>query len=314
VLTRWFEHVHLLDDRIIGYWFCLDRTSGTPLWERPSLPADEIVGIEDGIIVANKRWYECDISAPRRGCYGISLETGRVLWTSHGDWLWGPLTKVFGPSRSSDFPLHVLDGKCYCWRGRILDIHSGKVLDKVPKGTLNRPEKKETDTDILGRSRNPSDPIRLQLDGEHWLSHKLKLKPGILEATSEEGIAFLYEYRLFLTDKDDNVKWEFDLKNTEYEIQYRPYAESCRYGYAFLYLIVSEKRTTRMDKRIEVYNPSHFHLLTLDLSNGRIIQDITITEKPVEGCRFEDMDEKGILVSDCERNLHHFQIREPGKK
>jgi len=61
-LTRWYEHVHLLPNRVVGYWFCLDRSSGARLWER-RLEPDEIVGIDDGVIVANERWRRLDLVA-----------------------------------------------------------------------------------------------------------------------------------------------------------------------------------------------------------------------------------------------------------
>jgi hypothetical protein len=55
-----------------------------------------------------------------------------------------------------------------------------------------------------------------------------------------------------------------------------------------------------------VYNPSQFHLLTLDLVTGQIVQDIPVLDKPVESCRFEDIDASGVLVSDADRTLLYF--------
>lgn len=298
-LTRWFEHVHLLDDRVVGYWFCLDRSSGTRLWERRLLLA-EIAGIEDGIIVANKRRYVCDISAPRSGCCGISLETGRVLWTPHSPGFWGRLLSLF----RSEAPDYVLNGRCYCQSGRVFDIRTGELLDRIPREEIALPEKPETDTDILGRSKASSDLVRLCLGDGNWLSHKLASVP--VEMTTEELVASCYEFRLFLMDNEGCVKWEFDLESTGYEIQYRPYVDNCRCSKPYLYLIVSEKRTTRKEKGLEIYNPSHFHLLTLDLSIGQIVQDIRVTHNPVDGCRFEDCDEQGLLVSESEHTLHYF--------
>ena len=65
-----------------------------------------------------------------------------------------------------------------------------------------------------------------------------------------------------------------------------------------------------MWKKLEIYNPSQFHLLTLDLTTGRIAQDIQVTQKPVDVCRFEDIDEQGVLVSEPERVLHYFRRRD----
>lgn len=53
-LIRWYEHVRLLTDKVVGQWFCLDRQAGLVHWERNHHP-DEIVDIVDGVIVANER-------------------------------------------------------------------------------------------------------------------------------------------------------------------------------------------------------------------------------------------------------------------
>jgi len=299
-LTRWFEHVHLLHDRVVGYWFCLDRSSGTRLWER-RLRLAEIAGIEDGIIVANERYYVCDISAPRRGCCGISLETGKLLWTPHGSSIWGRLLSLF----HSEAPLYVLNGRCYCLSGRVFDIRTGRSVERVPKEEVQPPEEPESDTDILGRSRDPSDPVKLRVGDGLWLSHKSPSEP--VAETEDEFPAWVWEFRLFLTDDEGRVKWQFDLKNTGYEICYCPYVDKCRYSAPYLYLVACEKRTTTMQRKIEVYNPTQFHLLTLDLATGCIAQDIQVTRNPVDVCRFEDIDENGVLVSESDRILHYFE-------
>jgi hypothetical protein len=104
------------------------------------------------------------------------------------------------------------------------------------------------------------------------------------------------------------VKWEFDLNDTGYEMRYCPYIEKCRYSAPDLYLLACEKRTTKKTKNDhEVYNPTQFHLLTLDVATGSIVQDIRVTREPVDQCRFEDIDDNGVLVSESERTLHCFE-------
>jgi hypothetical protein len=212
-LTQWFEHVHLLHERVVGYWFCLDRSSGTRLWER-HLNLAEIAGIENGIIVANKRRYVCDVSAPRSGCCGISVETGKLLWTSHGLGIWNRLLSLF----HSENPAYVLNGKCYCWSGRIIDIPTGKVVERIPRGEIRPPKTPESDATILRRTEDPSDPIRLKVGNGLWLSHKLAVNSA--GSLLEELTTKTWAFRLFLTDDEDCVKWEFDLKSTGYEDLY----------------------------------------------------------------------------------------------
>ncbi|QDV69044.1 hypothetical protein Poly24_27580 [Rosistilla carotiformis] len=84
-LIRWYGHVRLLTDKVVGQWFCLDRQAGLVHWEH-NLHPDEIVDIVDGVIVANERRRQ-HIGSLRYGCYGISLDTGEVSWTSHSSGL-----------------------------------------------------------------------------------------------------------------------------------------------------------------------------------------------------------------------------------
>jgi len=68
-------------------------------------------------------------------------------------------------------------------------------------------------------------------------------------------------------------------------------------------LLVCEKRATRKKKNLEIYNPSPFHVLTLDVNTGKIIQDIRIFNEPKVLCRFEDINKDGLLISDSDRNM-----------
>ena len=147
-----------------------------------------------------------------------------------------------------------------------------------------------------------ADPVRLKVSEGLWLSHKLEAKEKG-ELTSEEFSRSVWDFRLFLTNDRGEVCWTFDLADTGYEICYCPYEEKCRYSFPFLYLLVCEKRTIRKENNLEIYNPSQFHGLTLDVNTGQIIQDIRIFNEPKVQCRFEDIDEDGLLISYSERKM-----------
>ena len=307
-LTSWFQYVRLLPDKVVGQWFCLDRQNGSVHWERNHRP-DEIVDITDDVIVANERRRQ-QIGSLRYGCYGISLETGKVLWTSHSSGLWEGLRRLTG---WTDCPVYVADQRVYCRSGRVLDVITGTLLERVSKESVAEPKSSESETIILGRSKSLDDPIRLQVSEGLWLSHKLEAKEKF-DPRSEEFQRSVWEFRLFLTDDNGEVRWTFDLADTGYEDCYCPYEEKCRYSFPYLYLLVCEKRTTRKDKNVEIYNPSPFHVLILDVIRGRIIQDIRIFDEPKAQCRFEDIDDAGVLISDSERQLLFFDRRRPGEQ
>ena len=68
------------------------------------------------------------------GCYGISLENGQLLWTSHGSGIWGRLGRLldFVPGFANEFrdtPRQIKDGKNFCDSGRIIDIQTGILLE-----------------------------------------------------------------------------------------------------------------------------------------------------------------------------------------
>jgi len=296
-LTKWYGHVHLLPENVVGQWFCLIRRTGTVLWER-NLRPDEIVDIVDDVIVANERRRQ-HIGSLRYGCCGISLDTGKLLWTSYSSGLKETLRRLTG---WTDCPVFVADQRVYCRSGRVLDLKTGTLLERVLEEGVEIPQSPESETTILGRSKSMDVPVRLKVTEGLWLSHKLEAKQNI-ELTSEEFTKSIWDFRLFLTDDRGEVCWTFDLAETGYEICYCPYEEKCRYSFPFMYLLVCEKRATKKEKGVEVYNPSQFHVLTLDVNTGQIIQDIRIFNEPKVQCRIEDIDEGGLLISDSDRNM-----------
>ncbi|QDV56245.1 PQQ-like beta-propeller repeat protein [Rosistilla oblonga] len=300
-LTRWFEHVRLLTDKVVGQWFCLDRQTGAVLWER-NLRPDEIVDITDGVIVANERRRH-SFSSERYGCYGVLLDTGKLLWTSNSSGLWEGLRRLAG---WMDCPIYVADQRVYCRSGRVLDVKSGDLLERVTKKCVEKPILPESETIILGRSKSLDDPVRLKVSEGLWLSHKLEAKENV-DPTDEEFFKSVWDFHLFLTADDGEVRWKFDLANTGYEIRHCLYEEKCRYSFPFLYLLVCEKRTNKKEKSVEVYNPSQFHVLTLNVNTGQIIQDIRIFNEPKVQCRIEDIDEGGVLISDSDRKMLFFE-------
>lgn len=181
-LVQWYGYVRLLPQRVVGQWFCLDRHSGARLWHGRLQRPNEIIGIDDGVIVATCR-QRLSFSSARSGCYGISLETGRLLWTSHASGLWRRVLRLldFVPDYPNilfpDSPVYVADGRCYCRSGRVLDVRTGRSTARLPSSAVQKPQEPESQTGILGRSRNPTDPVRLRVPDGVWLSHKPGLEP-----------------------------------------------------------------------------------------------------------------------------------------
>ena len=179
-------------------------------------------------------------------------------------------------------------------------------MERIPKESVEKSNSPESEPIILGRSKRLNDPVRLKVSEGLWLSHKLEAKENV-DPTDEEFFKSVWDFHLFLTADGGEVRWKFDLAKTGYEIRYCLYEEKCRYSFPFVYLMVCEKRTTKQENNLALYNPSQFHVLTLDVNTGQIIQDIRIFNETKVQCRFEDIDEDGVLISDSDRNMLFFE-------
>ena len=134
-LTQWYGHVQLLPSCAIGQWFCVDRQSGDLKWQRQHFRANSICGCDSGAIVA----YEMRSDGPWTagfGCYGLSLESGKLIWSSHGTGIVGTLSRFFDfiPGFTNglrDSPRVVADGKVFCSSGRVLNVLSGKTVSQI---------------------------------------------------------------------------------------------------------------------------------------------------------------------------------------
>ena len=129
-LSDGYEHVQLVGDRVLGYWVCLNRCDGTLIWERTYWRPNEIVAIAENVVVATEE--------SSSGCFGISLETGRLLWTSHASGWRGRMFRAldFVPCFANelrDAPHHVQGQECFCYSGRVIDLCSGRDLRRIPK-------------------------------------------------------------------------------------------------------------------------------------------------------------------------------------
>ena len=94
-----------------------------------------MAGIDSGVIVANETRSDGPWTAGF-GCYGISLQNGRLLWTSHGSGLWGRFVRLLDyvpgfTNELRDTPEQVEDGKVYCRSGRVLDVTTGQLIEKT---------------------------------------------------------------------------------------------------------------------------------------------------------------------------------------
>lgn len=300
-LTQWYGNVQLLDHHVVGQWFCLARESGELKWQHRIFRANAICEVDSGVIVAS----EVRSDGPwtdQFGCYGISLDDGRLLWTSHGSGVWGWFQRVldFVPGYTNEFrdsPHHVKDGRIFCHSGRVLDVYTGKTLERTAPDSVSSCERAET----LAQSLYGTSVSREQ--------KKVSIGNGILlfHPAAEEGRTRA-DWEIIAENESGEQVWRLPIKETKRHIDGDFY--SYRLAMPYLYLVVSDERRYRPHPTKPYYvqpNPTLWHLMAVSVRNGNVVQDISLGTEVLEECRIEDVDDRGLLTSSSSRELLYFE-------
>ncbi len=299
-LTQWYGHVHLLSENVVGQWFALKRPTGELLWQRRFLRANSICGFDSGVVVASETRsdgpWTCEF-----GCYGISIENGRLLWTSHREGLFGAIVRGldFIPlftNELRDSPHHVHDGKVFCYSGRVLDVLNGKLVERQSRVSITS---FSTPDSIAYKFYNSKEDEKLEVtigQQEMRLSH---LRAKMPFPSNQQNF--------FADNKFGQRLWSFTLNDNRRHIDGNFF--SYRLVPPYLYLIVSNERRYKPTGKANMVmpNPTTWQLLTLDLHNGKIVQDISLGPNKQAECRIEDLDDTGILISRSGLELMYFQ-------
>jgi hypothetical protein len=304
-LSMWYGHVHLLPGRVLGQWVCLNRSEGRLVWQKRFFRPNTIYEVVSGVIIASETRSDGPWTLDF-GCYGISLETGQLLWTSHARGGWGGFLRLldFIPGFTNDLrdtPAFVRDGELVCASGRVLDVRTGMDRGRVSAEEVKGHVKPRSDTWLLYQGGLREVYTRVKLTDGRWLSHKA--------SPNEESVT---GFHLYVLGDDGAVRWHFDLAGTGYHIGGNYYSN--RYAAPYLYLVVSEERQLRDvpgKPGYVVTNPAVYRLLTLDLNGESVMQDFRVDECKLKECRIEDVDETAVLVSLDGRQLRYYERRQP---
>ncbi|MEX1028132.1 MAG: hypothetical protein WD049_09035 [Candidatus Paceibacterota bacterium] len=89
--------------------------------------------------------------------------------------------------------------------------------------------------------------------------------------------------------------------------------EAARYSYRlavpYLYLVLSDERPFKPHPTKKHYvepNPTRWHLLTIDVRTGDILQDFPLGSGKLAECRIEDVDEQGLLIGKSSQELLYY--------
>lgn len=296
-LTQWYGHVQLLSTHVLGQWFCLDRESGERKWQRRMFRPNTIDGVESGVIVAIEMRADGPWTAAF-GCYGISLENGGYLWISHGEGVWGRFVRLldFFPGFTNelrDTPHHVSDGKVFCSSGRVLDIQSGRLLDRMDPELVRAYETARTPEDDFHRSH---------FEQQH---QKVRIADGLVLQYAGAGPGYKWGVLDIAAETETGRPlWRFSNNQLDRHVaQYR-------LALPFLYLVVSDEPEDKphpTKKHYVLPNPTLWHLLAIDLWTGSIVQDFPLDHRKLAKCRIEDVDDTGLLIGKSCRELVYFR-------
>ncbi len=233
------------------------------------------------------------------GCYGLSLNSGELVWSSHGTGIAGKLSRIldFIPGLTNelrDSPSLVADGKVFCSSGRVLNVLTGEAIGRISADEVQRMKPEPSDARRLYDS-SPGDEQSSVCVGDLWLSHASEGK--------QRG-----QWSLVAKTRDQSVAWRFDIKQTGYHIDGNFY--SYRLAAPHLYLVLSEEAKYKPHptrRNTIVPNPTRWHLMCLDLRTGQIVQQVSLGDELLDECRIEDLDEHGLLIGKSSRELVYFR-------
>jgi len=296
-MTRHYGHARLLPGHVLGMWFLLDRDSGAPLWQRTFDRPNHLVGVSDQTIIASET-VQVGCGWANQGCFAISLATGELTWTSHGD-------------DATDRPTALVGDEVVCDSGRVLALQDGRLLRYIPHeeareiasrwhfARLQSPANELYFRSFRPRrGRGPND-WAISWGDAGWLA--LKKTKGALSRDS---------LRLTLTDDLGEPVWTFDSTTTGYVINHYNFC-ACRLVGSHFYVVAAERPNTLPApppdyvKRI----PTTYHLLTVELQRGTIVQDLLLADHPITTCRIEDADERALIINADEQELNCYARR-----
>jgi hypothetical protein len=304
-------NVNIYGDRVFGTGYCLDVATGAMVWERDHFRAHMVIGADDGVIVASEYVME-GVWSDILGCYGISLANGDLIWTSHGNGLWGTLWRTldFVPGFANelrDTPLAVREGRVFCESGRILDIHTGRkilrdraltqrVWEETRKdgsaGQLNQGETIEVD-DGKGRV------LRLwRWGGRRGWQRTDEAAKGDAELADLEPASLGF----CAAAPGGEAAWTFRISDWDHFTADN--FHQWEYRYPFIFILAEEgHHYVPIAQEGEEYagvrrSSTRTYLLILDVRTGRLVQELALTDGPTEDeYYFGPFSDHGLLLN-----------------
>jgi outer membrane protein assembly factor BamB len=306
--NQWYGRVRVWEDCVLGEWVCLDVKTGALRWEQSFPRPNTIVDIADGVIVASETRSDGPWTVDL-GCYGISVQTGELLWVSHANGWYGKFLSLLDavPLFTNDLrdePLMIVDGDVLTRNGRLLDIHTG-LCKRRDKELARRISKRALGQDDDHRFYYAKALTLECAEGTISTCPPGKtLEPGHIPGSLHGH----YDIGFYRYSDSGKLLWSQKVSDLGY------YSHGNFYSYRlrdpFIYCVVSEdKIVIPIDPKqplIVERNPGHYRMVVLNADSGRVVQDIPLAEHKVTEARIENISKHGVLVSLENRELKMF--------
>jgi hypothetical protein len=115
-------------------------------------------------------------------------------------------------------------------------------------------------------------------------------------------------FLLSATDQAGALIWKFDLAATGYIVNHFNFHASRLVG-RYFYVIAAEGPNSKCvpAPRYSEPIPTMFHLLTVELERGTVVQDFRLSDHPVIQCQIEDADDIAVLISIERQELKYYR-------
>lgn len=286
-------NIRFLGDKVVGTWACLERESGRLIWEKRFDRPNTIIGIGAGIILASET---LSLGATLvLGCYGISLDTGELLWAHGSGWRGALLRRLDSvPGFANDLrdaPITVIEDKVLCSSGRILRLRDGATISTDKEAALRYAETvpAEKAWRLYSGETVPIDDAGTNL---------LSARPPGDTVEARWGRAVAGDLVLYGLDNSRKVRWRFSSSALGWHVTGNYY--SYRLSGGFVYLIACDGPST---VPIDSDHPSigklvsrNYRFAAVDATTGEVCQDFPLGNGELEQFHICAVSPDGLLL------------------
>ncbi len=220
------------------------------------------------------------------GVYAISADTGKLLWSNHGNGILGVLARIcdYIPGFTNelrDSPKYICDQYLLTEKGRIIDITSGLVSSAC----TSFEEEPESNAYLF------------------YTNKEIRIYNGILRVkanTESFELSFISEAR----------SWSYNTSEHNYFMETNFY--SFRLLDSHIALILADGPSfvpiKETDPTIIKPNTVNYSLGLIDIRSGETTIQKLEFEKTETSCRIEDVAGARLLISTNGKNLYEYEI------